>query len=340
MRTAIMGTGSLGTILGAHISTARHQIDLIDTFEAHINALNKNGATVIGTKEFNVPVKACTPDNMDGIYDLVFFMVKQTCNEAAIAAIKPHIHDKTIICTLQNGLPEYKLAGVFGEDRVLGCIVGWGATFRGPGISELTSDTVKMSFDLGRIDGKITDGLQQVKKILECMCPTHIHENLMGIRWSKMLINSTFSAISALTGCCFGDVPEQPELLLCAQHIGNECLRVAEAYGIQVEPSQETDVAAQLKFNTDAEREKTSETYRILSLAHRRLRASMLQDLEKGRKCEIDFINGFICNMGKTVGVPTPVNSQIVELIHEIEDGRLSPTYKNAMLIRIPALNC
>jgi 2-dehydropantoate 2-reductase len=333
MRIAIMGTGSLGTILGAYLVRCGYHVDMIDINREHVEALNKCGATVCGAEEFNVPVNACTPDEVEGIFDLVFFMVKQTCNESAIAAISPHIHESTIICAMQNGLPERVLAERFGADRVLGCIVGWGATFRGLGISELTSDPEKMTFELGEIDGKITDRLLRIREILQCMCPVYVHENLIGVRWSKLLINSTFSAMSAITGSCFGDVYERPEILRCAQHLGNECLRVAKAAGISVEPSQGIEVESALIFSTDQERKRTSGTYSTLGKYHRLLRSSMLQDLEKGRKCEIDAINGMICATGKKLGVPTPINDQVVRLVHEIEDGRLAPAFENVGLI-------
>ena len=78
MKVAIMGVGSLGTILGAYISKAGKEIDLIDVNQAHVDALNRRGATIIGTTLFNTPAKAITPDQMEGIYDLVFYMTKQT----------------------------------------------------------------------------------------------------------------------------------------------------------------------------------------------------------------------------------------------------------------------
>jgi 2-dehydropantoate 2-reductase len=331
-----MGAGSLGTILGAYIAKAGRQVDLIDIYEAHVARLNKDGATVTGRVEFNVPLSARTPQKMEGIYDLIFFMVKQTYNDSAIEAIKPHINEKTIICTLQNGLPEYALAEKFGGDRVFGCVVGWGATFKGPGVSEMTSDPDIMSFDLGRVDG-MTEELLKVKEVLECMCPVKIHRNLMGIRWAKLLINSTFSAVSALTGCSFGQVYDRPESLRLVQHLGNECLRVAKASNVKVEPIQGTDTAAFLTFDTAAGRDKTAGIYEELCVHHRLLRSSMLQDLEKGCKCEIDSINGVVVRMGKKTGVPVPTHEQVVRLIHGIEGGGLVLHPDNVKLIELLA---
>ena len=137
-RIAIMGAGSLGTILGAHIAKNR-QIDLIDANKAHVDALNKNGAKVVGFDEFTVPVKALTPDQMTGQYDLFFYMAKQLFNDVCFEQMKAHSHEKTIICTFQNGMPELAVAKAFGEEKVLGAPVNWGATFVEPGVSRLTS---------------------------------------------------------------------------------------------------------------------------------------------------------------------------------------------------------
>jgi hypothetical protein len=119
MRVAIMGAGSMGTILGAYIAKAGRQIDLIDVNKEHVDALNKKGATIIGTVNFNVPIKALTPDQMEGTYDLVFYMTKQTYNETALKQLLPHLHKDTVVCTTQNGLPEPAVAEVIGENAFI-----------------------------------------------------------------------------------------------------------------------------------------------------------------------------------------------------------------------------
>ena len=152
-RIALVGAGSLGTILGAYISKAGKDITLVDSNKAHVEALNKNGAKVIGFTEMTVPVKACTPENMEGVYDVVLVLVKQTYNEICFKQLKPHVNDKTVLCTLQNGLPEMALADEFGKERVLGAPVNWGATWIEPGVSECTSPEGKRDFTLGTITG-------------------------------------------------------------------------------------------------------------------------------------------------------------------------------------------
>jgi 2-dehydropantoate 2-reductase len=339
MRAAIMGVGSLGTILGAYITKAGKQIDLIDVYEDHVKALNEKGAHVVGTIDFTVPVTALTPDQMKGQYDLVFFMVKQTYNDSAIAALKPHIHDKTIIVTLQNGLPEPAIVAAFGAERVMGCPVGWGATFKGPGVSELTAALDRLGFDLGRVDNRITPELDVVKSYLECMCPTVVLDNLMGIRWTKVLANATFSGMSAALSCTFGEVLDNDQALMCVKYIANECIDVAKAANIRMEPLQGFDLGKLLAFKTKAEQDATTQTYLKVWGAHRPAKASMLPDLEKGRKCEINAINGAVCDMGDKYGVDTPVNDQVVEIVRSIENGKLKLSFDNLKLFKLPEIS-
>lgn len=332
---AIMGVGSLGTILGAYIAKAGHKIDFIDADKEHVAALNKNGARVVGKADFCVPVTAITPEQMDGVYDLVFFLTKQTHNQAAFRQLKPHVGPNSIIVTMQNGLPEPALVKEFGKERVMGSPVGWGATFKEPGVSELTSDPASMTFGLGWTDGAITPRLDEVKTILEAMCPTAVETNLMGFRWNKVMINATFSGMSTVIAGTFGDVLDDEKALLCVKYIGNECIKTAQAAGIKMEAPQNIDVEKMLSFATIEQRDALTPLYRQLYEPARMLRASMLQDIEKGRKCEIGAINGVVCEMGDEYGVDTPVNDQVVDIVRRLEEGTLT-LGNHAGLIKIP----
>jgi 2-dehydropantoate 2-reductase len=336
MKIAILGVGSLGTILGAFIQKGGTDIDLIDVNKEHVDALNKNGATVVGTTNFNVPVKALTPDEMEGIYDLVFLMVKQTYNKTALTQLLPHLGPDSVVCTLQNGVPEPAVAEIVGEERTIGGTVSWGATWIKPGVSELTSAPDKLSFEIGEIDGRITDRLYKVKEVLGLMCETHIMNNLMGVRWTKLLINATFSGMSTVLGCTFGDILDNKEALLVAKYIANENIHAGISAGIKMEPMQGLDLGKLLRFKTIEERDSNDETYREFFGPHRKLKASMLQDLEKGRKCEIDAINGVVCDFGRKYGVETPVNDQVVEIVRGIQDGKYEYKFSNLELIKIP----
>ena len=154
MRIAIYGAGSLGTILGAYISKAGVEIELINRNKAHIEALQTKGAHITGTVEFTQPVVAYTPDNMNGEYDVIFLMTKQQHNAEVVTMLKDYLAADGALATFQHGLPELQIAEILGEERVLGCTVAWGATLQGPGVCELTSAPDALSFSLGSISPK------------------------------------------------------------------------------------------------------------------------------------------------------------------------------------------
>ena len=297
-KIAIYGAGSLGTVLGAYISKAGVPVDLITRNKDHVDAMNESGAHIIGTVEMTVPVHALTPDQLSEKYELIILLTKQLDNKNILESLKPYMTDDCIVCTMQNGLPELSVSEVVGEDRTMGCSVAWGATLHGHGVSELTSEPDSMTFGLGRMNGKKDEKLMEVKKLLELMCPVEIEDNFMGVRWSKLLINSAFSGMSAVMGGTFGDAAERKDSRVCCQNIIKECIDVAKAAGIKIEPVQGKDIVKLLDYNNPIKKKISNLLIPISIKKHRLLKASMLQDLEKGRKCEIDAINGVVCAYG------------------------------------------
>ena len=329
MRIAIYGAGSLGTILGAYISKAGVEIELINRNKAHIEALQTNGAQITGTVEFNQPVVAYTPDQMSGEYDIIFLMTKQQYNAEVVTMLKDYLAADGVLVTFQNGLPEVQIAEILGEERVLGCTVAWGATLQEPGVCELTSAPDALSFSLGAISPNKNKHFNKVKEILEHMGTVDIEENFIGTRWSKLLINAAFSGMSAVLGCTFGEAAGQRESRKVVQALIKECIDVCAVGGIRIEPVQGKDIVKLLDYHNPL---KKALAFMIIPIAirkHAKLKASMLQDIEKGKLTEVDAINGSVCDYGRKVGFPTPANDKVVEIIHKIEKGELQPSFEN-----------
>lgn len=329
MRAAIYGAGSLGTILGAYISKNGGKIELINRNKAHVEALQKNGATVSGTVNFSQPVKAYTPAEMSGTYDIIFLMTKQQQNVEIVNYIKDFLATDGVIVTLQNGIPEIEIGEIVGEERVLGCTVAWGATMKEPGVCELTSAPDSLTFSLGSLQPNPHKHMNAVKALLELMGPTEIDKNFIGSRWSKLLINSAFSGMSAVLGCTFGEAAGNKASRRIVQAIIKECIDVCAAGNIKIEPVQGKDIVKLLDYKN---RIKKAISYFIIPIAirkHAKLKASMLQDLEKGKRTEVDAINGVVSIYGRKVGVPTPMNDTVVDIIHRIESGELQPSFDN-----------
>lgn len=329
MRIAIYGAGSLGTILGAFISKAGVPIELINRNKSHVEALKTKGAQVVGTMNFRQPVLAYTPDEMKGTYDILFLMTKQQHNAEVVQMLKGFLAPDGVLVTFQNGLPEMQIAEVLGEERVLGCTVAWGATMQSPGVCELTSEPDALSFSLGAISTQRSKHFAKVKELLETMGTVEVEENFLGTRWSKLLINAAFSGMSAVLGCTFGEAAGPKESRRIVQALIKECIDVCQVGGIRIEPVQGKDIVKLLNYTNALKRAFSFFIIPIAIRKHAKLKASMLQDLEKGKLTEVDAINGAVSEYGRKVGFPTPMNDKVVEIIHRIERGELKPSFDN-----------
>jgi len=329
MRAAIYGAGSLGTILGAFIARKGEEIELINRNQAHIAALQKQGARITGTVEFTQAVRAYTPEEMSGRYDILFLMTKQQYNAEVVTFLKDYLAPDGVIVTLQNGLPELQIGEIVGEDRVLGCSVAWGATLLEPGVCELTSASDSLTFSLGSFAPEPHPYLEEVRRLLSLMGPVVVEDNFIGTRWSKLLINAAFSGMSAALGCTFGEAAGDKASRRVVQALIKECLDVCDAGGIRIEPVQGKDIVKLMNYTNPIKKAFSFQIIPLTIRKHALLKASMLQDLEKGKKSEVDAINGAVCAYGRKVGFPTPCNERVVEVIHRIESGELRPCREN-----------
>lgn len=320
MRVGIYGAGAMGTILGAYIAASGKQIDLITRNKEHVDAMKKHGAHVLGHADFTVRVNAYTPDEMTGVYDIIFLMTKQRENAKILAMLKDFLAADGVICTMQNGLPEPSVIEAVGSKRCLGCAVSWGATAVGFGQVELTSEKEKMTFALGSMHG-YNKWIEPVKEYLECAGKVTVEENFFGARWAKLVINSAFSPLSALTGMTFGAVAKEKYSKRLALALLNEAFDVAEQCGVEIAPIQGHDIVKIFRCNGGLKAWAAKLILPFAMRSHKSLVSGMYADLAAGKKCDIDFINGIIRRLGKKFDVNTPVTDAVIEAIHQIERG-------------------
>ncbi|MDV6275883.1 ketopantoate reductase C-terminal domain-containing protein [Rhodococcus erythropolis] len=206
---------------------------------------------------------------------------------------------------------------IVGVDRLVIGITEWGATNLGPG--HLAQTTVA-PFVIGEIDGRRTRRIERLASILTTAAEVHISENIVGQIWSKLLLNSTFSGLGAVTGLLYRDVASDPVGRKVAYQLWIEAYDVAIAIGVQldeiigVHPDQLVVRSADDLGRADA----------ALSILMNRLgatKASMLQDLERGAVTEVDVINGGVASTAASAGITSPLNTRIVQLVHDCERG-------------------
>ncbi len=337
MNIAIYGAGGMGTILGAYITKAGYDIDLINRNKDHIKALKKDGAKIIGKINFTQKVRALLPEEMSKQYDIILLMTKQRYNQEIVESLVPFLSEKGVICTMQNGLPELSVAKIIGEDKTIGCTMSWGATFHGNGVSELTSEATKetLTFSIGKYGNNDDELFNYIVELLRTMGHVKIEKNFIGARWSKLLINAAFSGLSVVTNATFGEIAKNKKTRLLALEAIKECIDVAKAANIQIEPLQGKDVVKLMDYNNIFKKQFSLFILPIAMKKHQLIKSSMLRDIERGRKSEIDAINGIVCEYGKKVGVKTPINDQIVSIVHQIENQELSPEMVNLKFFKM-----
>jgi 2-dehydropantoate 2-reductase len=338
MRIAVVGAGSLGTVVGAMLTRAGLDVSMVAASQESVTALNQKGSKVVGKLDITQPVKALTPDKMEGIYDLVIYLVKVFHDEQALPQVLPHLGPDSVLITLQNGIPEEKVASFVGKERTLGGAVMWAAERLEPGVSRMTSDPDQMDYDIGELDGRVTERIKGVKAVLDHAGRAIITENLQGLRWTKFLVNAAYSGMSTALGVAAGEIMNNDRATDAAIHIMIETILTARALGIEMEPIRGVETGILL----DIARQDMESLRSLISNTgsdFRDTKASMLHDLEKGRPCEVESLNGYLAEIATKAGVSAPVNDQVTKIIREIQDGKMSYGFSNLELLELPPLS-
>ena len=261
-------------------------------------------------------------------------MTKQTINEMVLKFLSGFMHKESIVCTLQNGVPEPSVAEIVGPERTIGGIILWGATFIKPGESEVTQDLSRNEhlFEIGEMDGSVGPRIANIASILNYMGPVKITGHLMESRWGKLINNACMSGMSAVTGGTFGEVLDNDLARQCLSYIGREVKACCEAETYKLPIL----LHAQKPYSFELRNKKMFDENQKLFLEMysdmREAKASMLQDLLKGKLTEVNFINGFVSSIGKKHGIKTPFNDKVVEIISKAERGELGLSMDNLSL--------
>ncbi len=325
MRVALLGAGSVGTIIGALITEGGEDIVLVDSYAEQVDMLNTYGVRITGHLNRLVPVRAILPEEMEGTYDLVISTTKQTTLAESLRSVLKHMHAETAVLTLQNGIPEDISKAIVGKKRVMGGGIEFGATLREPGVTELTSDVSSLGITFGQLDGEITEKTRAVQSVFSHLGQSHITTNLLGVRYSKLTDNATFSGMSAALGCDYGKILGSQQAMKCIAYLGREAARVIDKLGVFPEKIFGLQpLLDNVDFRSEAALDRVMHEYWApLYRPFSGLKASMLQDLEKGNRCEIDAINGKFVEMGQKVGVDVPAMRTVVALVTKLQDGEL-----------------
>jgi 2-dehydropantoate 2-reductase len=327
---AVVGAGAIGAATAAFLAKAGWNTEIVCKHQEIADLAQSPGLHVFGVKgEHYVPVRAVKDiKDLSGPKEVVLLATKATdCLEAA-KELLPVLSPNSIVVSLQNGICEDALADVVGRDRMAGCVVGWGATMHGPAQIEVTSPG---EFVIGNIDHRADKRLPLVQEMLSAVVPTRISDNIMGELYSKLIINSCINSLGVITGMNLGKLLAQRKIREIFTALMREAMAVAAAMGIKVEPAGggKLDYYRFLDGSSFTSNLKRNLLIRIIGFKYRRIRSSSLQSLERGRRTEIDYLNGYICDRGREHGVPTPINDAVVSMILQIEAGTRKISLEN-----------
>lgn len=343
-RIVVVGAGAVGGYVGGHLARAGHDVTLIDPWPEHVNTIRKQGLLLSGVTEaerFTVQVPIMHLCDVEALsrqrpVDLALICTKSYDTSWSTMMIRPYLAPDGFVVSVQNAINEQAIAEVVGWGRTLGCVASLicvelyepGHVHRNVPLGG-EAHTV---FRVGEPHGRITARVKEVAKLLNAVDSTKATSNLWGERWSKLVANCMRNSVSALTGLVGteNDLHEPVRRLIL--RIAGEAVRVGKALGYELEDIYKLPPERLAAALDDPQAFKEMEE-RLLERTKRldvgKHRASMLQDVHKGRRTEIDYLNGFVTARGAEVGVPTPANAAITAMVREIERGERQPGLEN-----------
>jgi 2-dehydropantoate 2-reductase len=332
-RIGIIGAGAIGSVVGGILTKAGHDVTLIEQWPEHVEAMKKVGLRLSGTcGEHVVPVKVLHIHEAQSLrepFDAVFISVKSYDTEWATSMALAHLREPGgVVVDFQNGINDERVAAVAGRERTLGCVITISAGMYAPGHA-IRTDRGTMGFKIGEHDGKDTARAQELARIMNDVATSKVTTNLWGERWSKLAVNCMVNPISGLSGFDSAEARTDRVPRRIAVFTAAEVIQVGRARGYEVEPIY--SIATQ-RFVDATEGTGLDEVEADMARdAKSRVggRPSMLQDVMKGRRTEINYLNGYVAEQGRQVGVKTPLNEKIVELVNAPGVGLLKPDPKN-----------
>ena len=341
-RIGIIGAGGIGSVVGGMLSRSGQDITLVDQWPEHVEAIKKNGL-VVETQSGRyvthpLALHIHELQSVDEPFDMIFIAVKSYDTEWATTLGLRYVHpEHGIFVDFQNGINDDRVAAIAGKERTLGCIITIGAAVYEPGVA-LRTDTNDLGFKVGEQDGSDTTRARDLVEIMQGVGETEFTEDLWGERWSKLMVNCMANALSGISGYGTAEVRSEVAPRRLGIQLGAEVARVAKAHGHKLHPVLGLSPEAVIDA---AEGRNVEQVESVLMESARNAGAggvpSLGQDVRKGRRTEIDFLNGYVSEKGREKGIPTPFNDRIVSLVHELGIGfKGDPSHLKPLVDMLP----
>lgn len=319
-RIVVIGAGAIGGVTAAFLSQAGQDVRLVCKHAEIAELANGKGLRITGVKGArDIPVPAVeTIEELRESCDLCLIATKAYDMPACAEKMLPLLKKDSLVVSLQNGICTDALAAVVGKERTVGCVIGWGATMHAPGELEMTSTG---EFIIGMADGGSDFRLEALREALSCVTETQISDHIFAALYSKLIVNSCITSLGAICGLRLGEMMKRKQARKIFLAIIGEAMDVAHAMKLSVPPfGGKLDYDALMRGRTPLDNLRRHLMIRIVGIKFRRLKSSSLQSLERGKRTEIDYFNGFIAKKGAEYGVQCPINQRLTQMIKEIEN--------------------
>jgi 2-dehydropantoate 2-reductase len=304
MKIAVVGAGAMGSLFGGLLAASGEEVTLVDVWREHVESINAEGLRIGGHEgSRTIRVNATTDPSSVGPVDLIILFVKSYDTIKATRDALPMVSEGTVFLSLQNGLGNIeKVSEAAVSGRVIPGTTAHGCTLIGPGeiVHAGRGPTI-----IGEPNGRVTERARDIRDALEgAGFETEISGNINGALWSKVLVNVGINPLTALKGLRNGELLDDPEIKETMRRAVEEAIEVAEGLGIDLGPGDHVehvyDVARATAMN----------------------RSSMLQDVDRGRRTEIEALNGAVVRLAKGLGVDVPVNEALTAAVGALERTR------------------
>ena len=335
MRIAVLGAGANGAAIGADLTRAGLDVTLIEQWSEHVSAMRERGVEVRTTAGSEVtPVEVIHLSQVAEQrkpFDLVLMLMKAYDSVWAAHLVQPLLKPDGLLVGVQNGMTLDAIGSVVGDERTLGCVIEISSTMFEPGIVERHSDASRSWFALGGTTPETAARAPEVAEVLALSGRVDVVEDIRSAKWMKLVSNATTLVTTASLGLSMAEAEATPgmrELMLAS---GQEALDTALADGATVVPIfglTEEDVR-----HPDQVVDTLLDTlYGGFILPH--TTTTVLQDWTKGRRSEVEELNGHVVRTAEAQGRTAPVNAAVVALAREIEAGTVTPGLHNLPRLR------
>jgi 2-dehydropantoate 2-reductase len=348
-RIAVVGAGAVGGYVGSSLFHAGHDVTLIDMWPEHVEAIRANGMNLYGMTEAErktVKVPAIHLTEVQQIakqrpIDIALISVKSYDTIWACRMIRQYLAADGIVVSMQNCVNEERVASVAGWGRTLGIIVGGGVGVDLYEPGHIRRGYAKRpqvtSFYVGEPSGLITQRSRDLAAIMNDCDTAKATDNLWGERWTKLCVNAMRNGVSAATGMGGNERDRHDAVRRVCIALGGESVRVGQRLGYKLGPIGSLPPES-LARAMEGDKAATAEIENLMlggtgeDQRASYQRPSMAQDMAKGRRTEIELMNGFIASEGSRVGVAAPTNEMITRQVLRVERGEIPPRPENVLL--------